>query len=95
MIMTKQFKKNNSTSMKFYKIVANLAIPVIIFTTSMDIEYTGREAVKGHHTGFFYTQIRGLMSIVHCDFDKGSRNQHFQSTPLCMLLRMLTILNDP
>ena len=41
----------------------------------------------------------------HCDFEKGSRNQHFQSTPLvgrkgqnsslCTLLIMFTILDDP
>ena len=44
---------------------------------------------------------------MHCDFEKGPENQHFQSTlpvgkegvtkkgTMCMLLKMLTILDDP
>ena len=48
-----------------------------------------------------------LSLMVHCHFEKGSQNQHFQNTLLegregvtkksilCTLLIMLTILEDP
>ena len=62
--------------------------------------YAGRKGVKG-----CCTFKKKMLLMAHCDFEKGSKNQHFQSTllvgrgdkkiTLCTLLTMLTILDDP
>ena len=52
-------------------------------------------------------RFRKMSFLVHCDFEKGSQYQHFQSysfsreggghkkSTLCTLLIMLTIVDDP
>ena len=61
--------------------------------------YDGRQGVNG--------MLLNMSFMVHCHFEKGSKNQHFQSTilvgregvtktsTLCTLLIMWTILDDP
>ena len=45
-------------------------------------------------------RLKKISFMVHCDFEKGSQNQHFQSmlfvgmSTLCTLFIMLTILDD-
>ena len=45
--------------------------------SSFSRAYAAREGVNGHHTFF-----KNVISMLHCDFEKGSQTQHFQSTSL-------------
>ena len=49
---------------------------IVIIFTSVYTAYAGREGVKGR------CMLLKMLFMVHCDFKKGSRNQHVQSTLL-------------